>query len=194
MNLAGAWDHPWIAVWAGVATLIAGVGFLSYGPLGTLRARTTLPLPETRWTYSAGSLRAFLASADPSTVDVAAGSPGGWSLYRSALLWDFLFALVYGSAGTLAVDGTFGRAIGATERGLRWLVLAPFVLAIVDGLEDGVLLDAVRRSESEADLVPRGNLIPLANLLTRIKLVLAVVSIAAFLGGAGAMVFSTPIA
>lgn len=194
MNLAGAWDHPWIAVWASIATLVAAAGCLSYGPLGTLRARTALPLPETRWTYTAESLRAFLASADPSTVDVAAGSPAGWSLYRSALLWDFLFALVYGTAGTLAVDGTFGRAIGATERGLRWLVLAPFVLAIVDGLEDGVLLDAVRRSESEADLVPRGNLIPLANLLTRIKLVLAVVSIAAFLGGAGAMVFAPPIA
>lgn len=152
-------SNQWVALWAPVLTVAAAYVFLSFGPLAVIRQRADGKVPEAGFGYSERKLTEFLSAA----------GPDGDLMYRRALRYDMWFSVLYGIGWTLALATSFSRVVGDEYRMLRWLTLTPVLLAVVDLIEDSLLLGIVDAQPGCHDGLLRPDLVPVASAVTIAK-------------------------
>lgn len=94
-------------------------------------------------------------------------------MYRRALRLDMWFAVLLGVGWTLALATSFSRVVSGEYRALRWLAVVPVVLALVDLVEDALLLWIVKRHGGCGGELRRPDLVPIASSVTIAKWALA---------------------
>lgn len=113
---------------------------LIFGPLGLpgrLASEYGARAPETSWghlalhgTYSPASIEGFARKA----------KTRGMRMYRRALRWDLLFALLFSASLISLIDGLLVRSLDASQSAFRWVVWTPIVYLMADVAEDMLLL------------------------------------------------------
>ncbi len=185
MNVFGSDGRAWVTVIAGVAVVALNLLFLFGGYAAVMRRRTGRRVPEgnvriwSRRLYTAGEVFQYMADA----------GPDGRHVYRLQLWWDMVYAVLFGLAGFVLMDGVFGRAYGVDRWWLWALDVSPVFAGAADALEDAALLVATRArpaGEEPGRADPRA--VVDAERFTRAKFLLHAVWIAALVVGAAELI------
>ncbi len=170
--------HDWATLAIAVALMVFTLGYLGFGPVGRLKAKTGQKLPET-WIYNSDKLRDYVAEA-------------GKDPYRAQLRWDMLFAILYGAGLFVVLDGTLGWSLHQPRRfPLLLLAFVPVAAAVADLLEDVILL-RITASADTPRWEPAAWLVNLSRGATVAKFVLVFASGGLVLAGAIALALGGP--
>lgn len=162
----------WVTVGTSVALLIVWTGFLTTGPLATLKAQTGSGPPEGTPSYDAQKLLSYLGRVRD-----------GLRTYRRALVLDIPFAIVYGIALVILLRGTMG--LWLPDLG-RWFLLLPLIAALADVVEDLLLLWAVTGTSAKPS-IRSPSIVRWARVATSFKFTAVLVAAMLILVGAVAL-------
>jgi membrane protease YdiL (CAAX protease family) len=165
--------HGWSTLPIAIGLVVFVAAYLGFGPPAQLKARARRPVPEANiGGYSTKDVQNFVNSI-------------GKSAYRSQLIWDMVFALLYGAGLVVVVDGTFGWALKPSGR-LVLLAFIPLAVVVADLLEDALLLGVIHSSGNKNWEAP-GRLTKFASWVTRTKFALTAASILLIVAGGVAL-------
>lgn len=119
----------WFTVVCAVLLVLLYVGFVPLGYPGRIDRRYGTKIPEAHWLYSRRDVEEFLRRL----------GPGGLQLYRLQLWWDIPFAILLAAPMVAILDATWATSLDDASP-FRILVFTPIVYAVVDIIEDALLL------------------------------------------------------
>lgn len=128
-----------VPVYVAAATLVVGTGIVAAAVSGAAPGNDGTCLLHVGAALS-GSAEFFLTEVAPGCREL------GVAEARDAIEWDFVFIAVYALLGTLALGWLWPRAwrVRRVREGLVWMTWLPLATGVVDAVENGLVLAALR--------------------------------------------------